>query len=116
MSQSRLSHKISLCDLIGKLDENECIDVIRTIYHELGFNDLNALLIKIVMTFTETTTTNSLIIIKNTIKQLMTNNESIIECNVNKHDNKSYNVQNSNIVKLPIDLRGPEIDKVTRGG
>ena len=68
MSKSRLSHKISLCQLVEKLDENGCMDVIQSIHNELGCDSMNALLQKMLTKFTETSTTDSLVRIQNIMK------------------------------------------------
>ena len=65
MSKSRLSHKFSLRQLAEQLSEEECVGVIRSMYHEFGCNTLNQLLNKMILHFTDTTTTDSLIKMEN---------------------------------------------------
>ena len=94
-----------LCDLVKVLSENACIDVIRLIYHELGYNELNQLLIDIIMKLVnnKTTTNEHFIQIENIIRQVITktnindqNNNNKIYCKTTKEESK--------LIRLPIEI------------
>ena len=120
MSKSRLSHKLALCDLIEQLDDKACINVIRSIHTELGCDNLNMLLRKIILRCTSKTTTDSLIKIENVIKDIVStvndsaNNDQYINIKGNFDDDKaskyinskkSKKIQKNNtLLRLPIDL------------
>ena len=108
MAKSRLSCKLFICDLIQQLDETSCLDVIRSISTDLGCDNLNALLTKIILTLCETTTSDTLINITNTIKRIMINLNNNKTNNVEQHNNKNHKTNNtkkhSTLNRLPFDL------------
>ena len=105
MSKSRLARELSLRKLIQQLDENECMDVIRSIHNDLQFDNLNQLLIKIIMKLTDDTTIDSLTKIENTVKELILTRQCDNETDskVNKNEKKT-STQNSKLLRLPIDV------------
>ena len=113
MSKSRLSHKFSLRELTGQISEEACINVIRSTYHEFGCNTLNALLNKMIMHFTDHTTTDSLIKIEHMINDMIqnsTNKSTTVDLNKNKNKTGTEKSQYKNnnpslsLLRLPIDL------------
>ena len=89
------------------MDENSCIDVIRSVHNELGYNDLNELLIDMVMKCYEAIATDSLIKIKNTVQEKLDNVDTTNN-NDNKEKRNVKSQQNDNkkwkSLRLPIDL------------
>ena len=69
---SLLSGKISLCESIEKLEENQCFDVIRLLQQEIGCTNLNQLLIKIIMKMEKTFTHQLLQTMDNKIRDNIT--------------------------------------------
>ena len=105
MSQSRLSHKLSLCELIHKLDVNECLAVIQTIHHECDCQNLNELLTKIILKLTDTATTDSL----NNMTMIINDIISNTNCKQNNMNNSTKQIRqsrnnNNKLLRLPIDL------------
>ena len=94
MSKSRLSHKLSLCELIRQLNQDACIAVIQSIYHEFGCKNLNKLLIKMILQWADHTTTQSFKAMENMINLMIVDNRKKV---TNCHNN-------SNLLQLPIDL------------
>ena len=94
MSTSRLSRKISLCEMIDHLNQDACVAVIQSIYHELECANLNALLIRMILQWTDSTTTQSFESMKNMISFLIDDNNTKL---LNSHNN-------SRLLQLPIDL------------
>ena len=94
MSKSRLSHKLSLCELIHQLDQDSCIAVIQSIYHEFGCKNLNELLIKMILQWEVNTTTQSFKAMENIIKFMIVDNRKKV---TNSHNS-------SNLLQLPSDL------------
>ena len=96
--------------MIRKIDEDTCVDIIRSIYSEIGCENLNQFIIKIIMRLTDNTSTEHLMQTKNkitnTISKNKGNNNDSNE-NSNVKDQKSTKTENNNYSKfmqLPIDL------------
>ena len=112
MPHSRLSHRLSLCELIRKLDTDECLDVIRSIHQEFGCQNLNELLTKMILKLTDTTTADSFNKMKNIINDTLSStnskhNDIHKNCNNNtKQMQQSQNIENNNqlLLRLPNDL------------
>ena len=102
MSKSRLSRKFSICELIAQLDDNECINVIRSCYQELelSYGSLNACLTKIIISCCKNISTKSLEKIQTTIEESIANDNS----SSRKEKCKKKDFETSKILKLPIDL------------
>ena len=100
MSKSRLSHKFSLRELTNQLSEEACINVIQSTYHVFGCNTLNQLLNKMIMQFTDTTTTDSFIKMENIIENVIHNNAA----NIKTVTAKSQYNDTKSLLRLPSDI------------
>ena len=108
-SKSRLSHRLELCELIKQLDEDECVNVIRSVYKELGCSSLNILLIKMILHLTDDVTSYSLTKMKKKINDISCSENTHIENTNEKPEKqekqeKQENLKNSELHRLPIDL------------
>ena len=128
MSESILSHKISLCELIEQLDQQSCVDVIQSFLHNFELKTLHDFLIKMIFSL-DNTTTESLFqmqsIIINTIEVASSDissdntneiivsekkfnpeleNETITLKLINTKHNCNENNNYSNLIQLPIDI------------
>ena len=101
-SKSDLSHKISLCRLIQQLDENACVNVMRSIHQDLRCDSLNQLLIKIIMNFTQHTT--CFVNIEKTIKDELESTRNNKNDDKRLHKTEGKKEENSTLLRLPIDL------------
>ena len=98
-TKSCLAHKLSLCDLFHQieLDENACVNVIRSICHELMQEDMKRWMIKMIIQLPDSTRIDSLVKIENSIKDIITPSD----CN---NEKISKNNENSKLLRLPLDL------------
>ena len=103
-SKSRLSHRLELCQLVKQLDNDGCASVIRSIHHELGYSSLNTLLMSMVMHLSDTTPSDSLIKMKNTINDIITAKNTHNDPNNNVYDKQKKQQQMGKLLRLPIDL------------
>ena len=100
-----LSKKVSVCDLIDKLDETQCLDVIRLWQDELDCKNLNELLIKLIIRTKDMFTIKSLDNIKKNIQQIIENKPKLKSPKpVKKNDNNQMKPEIFPLLRLPIDL------------
>ena len=106
MAKSRLSHKVLLCNLLEELDEPALLDVVPLISHDLGFENLNSLLIKVLMKWCDTITIDSMIkmenIIRDTIK--MHNSKASNDCEKEKDNKSRLKRKRGKLLRMPTDL------------
>ena len=104
MLKSRLNYHISFCELIEKLNEKGCLNVIRLLQQTMKFNDLNGLLIKILHNFSQQFPMDVLPDIYNKIEKI------VEEESGQKQSRKTKITDNANsdvlfpLLKLPHDL------------
>ena len=107
MSKSRLNVQISLCESVEQLNDKGCVETIRLLQQNLGSNDLNEFLIKIIIQMTNNSTINSLEKMDKEIKDILSNKDCYRQSNKakNKKDGQEP-VQETTFAlqRLPIDL------------
>ena len=118
MFRSRLSIRISISELVETLSENECVNVIRLLQHELGYTSLNTMVNKIMFQLTQTVTNESLINMEQTIKDTSsahpTPNPIISAINNTSQDNVLFplhRLPNDLILKTSLFLNDKDIFK-----
>ena len=115
MSKSNLSHTICLMELVEVLDEDGCICAMRLLQKELGCDNLNQIVNKVIMKCAKNLTKTSFIKIENAIKDQYSRRCAISSKSIsaNKHNNNNNcNHQNKNtrekivfpLGRLPIDI------------
>ena len=95
-----LGFKIGICNLIEKLDEKECLKVIRSLRDELGCGNLNQLLIKLILQMKDTFTLDSLENIKTNIQHIIDSNRRLKQ--EQRHIEQKINVCNDTQDNNPI--------------
>ena len=68
MPRSSLAVKVGIAEIVERLNDDECVDVIRLLQYELGHKTINSMLHQIIMQLTQRVTHESLIKIEKTIK------------------------------------------------
>ena len=111
MSKSKLSRKLLLCDLVKQLDESACLDVIRSVYRPLGYQNLNQFLIAIIMKLVNNTTSDNFTHIENIVREIIAtttstsnnseNKNNAIKCKTKKEEQRKSKLQ---LLNLPIDI------------
>ena len=71
MSKSRLNWRISFTEAIEQLDDNECINVIRLLQEELGYDDLNSFVLAITFKLFPNVSPKSQLAIDDKIQQIV---------------------------------------------
>ena len=101
-TESRLSHKFSLCQLIDQQDSHQCEAIMGSIHEELGYGDLNQFLKSIIINLSQNASVDNLKKLKKTIQQKI-----LISTSNNKLDVKQQ-LQDINgindLMRLPLDV------------
>ena len=86
--------------MIKQLDETSCLDVIRSIYDDLGYDNMNALLTQIILKLCDNVTTTNLINIENTINRIMINLKTTDNNNekIKEKNNINNNIEHSPLI------------------
>ena len=106
-TKSLLCHKISLCESIEQLNDEQCFDVMRLMQKELGYDKLNQVLMKVLFSSTQSWSIESLQRIE---KEISSNMSNCALSNKAQNAKKDNELQNENkqllfpLLQLPIDL------------
>ena len=97
MFRSNLALKISIGELVERLNDDACVDVIKLVQHELGHDSLNALVKKIIIQFTQTLPNESLAKIEKKIRDKYSQHSTssavpAIQSNINNTAAVDYDV------------------------
>ena len=104
MSRSTLSIKISLSELVERLNDDGCVNVIRLLQNELGHDTLNTMVNKIIMQLTQNLSNESLIKIEKTIKDKYSQHFTQNTLPTTKKNNVSADTVLFPLLRLPNDL------------
>ena len=96
---STLGDKIALCQSVERLNEQECLDVIRMIQEELRCSTMNQLLTKMIVNMEDMFTSKNISRIKNAIQKMVENRS-----NHNQASPGQAGKTQSPIIRLPVDV------------